>query len=1142
MPRRRYLAGACLYTLLLLYGSLFPFSNWHSHADHFAFLSAWPSARPSLPDLLINVLAYLPLGVLLRTGLRGTGIAGLLLSTLVGGALSLCVEATQTHLPQRVPAISDVVMNTLGTFAGALMAHWIRPGSLAARLWTRFRSQRFQPGPLNTLALAAVGLWVLSQTAPLVPSFDLGNIRDGLKPLARTLAAPETLNAAKCLATLLAIAGLAVLTKTVALPRQRLAGPFFVFVLAVLLAKIPIVTRQISLEALLAVCAGVPLGFSLARLWRAGRPVLALALILMALVLTETTPGTGAAHRFNWTPFAAHLENSLTGAVAILEMIWPYFALAVASRLAWPEAGLTRRLATVAACAALSFALEWFQQTLPGRSPDITAVLIATCSAAFVLLQRHQADTAPPNVSPARVPPRFAPVPGALVLALGGVGSVLLALWTSSSVPRETGLDQSTQAKLPAPETLTPVHLPGFRTAHPRLPVPSAADIATLKARNPDFLSMHLNRARKGEGDLGSAILAARLMPGSQDANLIARRALQLNPTYRGNDETKPIALAYDWLYDQIDPALREKLRDKAIEACHYQIKVIREERMSPYNVFLYNSPLQALMACAIAVYADSPAAEPVMAFTADYWKNRVLPAWRQVGGHHGGWHEGGEYVGVGIGQALYQLPNMWRTATGEDYLRSEPAIRGFLDFLVYRQRPDNTAFRWGDIAFTQRQVSDALALAIEFQHKAAYSLWPGRPHEPTSWPWGPLSDPDMIDTQAARSLPTTRLFDGIGMLVARSDWSPEATYLTFKAGDNFWSHSHLDQGAFTLYKGAELALDSGCYCNYGSDHHLNYAYQSIAHNLITVTDPADTVPMPPRKDKPPRPIANDGGQRRVGSGWGIDAAPLDRDEWERKRSTFHTGRIATVFEQDGLTVAVADITPAYTNERSGDGRFADRTRRVERMWRVFAYDRPSDTVLIYDDVRASRPEFVKRWLLHSQTRPTLGAAGFVVERHPGPQPARLHATVLFPQAALLNTIGGPGFEYFVDERNYDEGGAVQRDMAKQKPNGLEAGAWRVELSPPQAREADQFLVALQPTLGERRPVQVERLSEAERLGARIVDGTRVVTLWFEPGRFGCTLDIQDARGTRHHRIEPAAEAHDAPSWLERVRHLLPGA
>jgi hypothetical protein len=309
-------------------------------------------------------------------------------------------------------------------------------------------------------------------------------------------------------------------------------------------------------------------------------------------------------------------------------------------------------------------------------------------------------------------------------------------------------------------------------------------------------------------------------------------------------------------------------------------IDFIRKERLSPYNVILYNSPFQALMACSLAIYGDDPRSDQIMRFTFDLWKNRVLPAWRQIMGRNGGWHEGGEYVSIGIGQAVYQLPAMWRHATGEDLFATEPGIRGFLDFLVYRIRPDGTHFRWGDGNVFDRIVPDAVPLALELRHAAAYNLRAPQANTPSGWPWGPITGPALIDPSAVAMLPLTRYFDGIGMLVARSDWTPQATYVTFKAGDNFWSHVHLDQGAFTIYKGGPLAIDSGFYGpRYGSDHHMNYAYQAIAHNTITVTDPDDTVSAPGMEKL--RPIANDGGQRRTGSGWGVEAAPLDRAEWE---------------------------------------------------------------------------------------------------------------------------------------------------------------------------------------------------------------------------------------------------------------------
>jgi hypothetical protein len=381
-------------------------------------------------------------------------------------------------------------------------------------------------------------------------------------------------------------------------------------------------------------------------------------------------------------------------------------------------------------------------------------------------------------------------------------------------------------------------------------------------------------------------------------------------------------------------------------------------------------------------------------------------------------------------------------------------------------------------------------------------------------------------------------------MIVARSDWSPEATYVTFKAGDNYWSHSHLDQGAFTIYKGGELAIDSGFYGpTYGSDHHMNYTYQAIAHNLVTVTDPKDTVPAP-GKDKP-RPIANDGGQRRVGSGWGVEAAPLDRSEWEAKRDIYHTATMGPLLDKGGLVVAAADITPAYTNRRSGDGTFSARTRRVERFWRIFGYDRVDDVVVVFDQVTATKGSFRKRWLLHTIDAPSLSSGGFSItvapQDRPGHGGGRLEGKVLLPKDAVINAVGGRGLEFFVDDRNYDENGALYEALRKAGASNVEPGGWRIEVSPPRDETEDMFLVVLLPLAGNKPPVHRVRLLESgKRVGCEIAGPNRTTRWWFEPGLNEATVEVSAGTDSyRYHVSLPESNPAVATGWLNRIRNVF---
>ena len=745
------------------------------------------------------------------------------------------------------------------------------------------------------------------------------------------------------------------------------------------------------------------------------------------------------------------------------------------------------------------------------------------------------------------------PKSSGFLLALVASALGLVACLAGSPLNGRTGpepaLDEHTLWKLPPAEQAPPARLARFKRTHPRLPAPTEADYDFLLRANRSFLELQRTRAAGGTGDLNSAILMARLEPGSQNLDVLRERLLALKFDGRGAEQTKPLALAYDWLYAQWRPADRRALLEKALDGCKYEIRLIREQRLSPYNVILYNAPLQALMACAIATYRDDARAGPVMNFTTDYWLKRVLPVWRQVMGRNGGWHEGGEYVGIGIGKAIYELPAMWRRATGEDLFAAEPGIRGFLDFLVYRKRPDGTDFRWGDGAWFNRIVPDRMALALEYSNAAAYSLRPPpKAPVPSAWPWGPLTDTLLYDPGASARLPLARLFDGLGLLVARSDWSPDATYVTFKAGDNFWSHSHLDQGAFTIYKGGALAIDSGLYGpKYGSDHHMNYTYQTIAHNTITVTDPNDSVPDP-RKKGQARPIANDGGQRRIGSGWGVEAAPLDRGEWEAKREIYHTASMGTLLDKDGLSVVVADITPAYTNRESGRGTFSARTRRVVRFWRTFGYDRVDDVVVVFDQVISTKASFRKRWLLHTIEAPHVTARGFSVsvpaQDRPGHAGGRLEGKVLLPRRALIEAIGGPGFEFFVDGKNYDENGKLEEIIKKLGPNRDEPGAWRVEVSPPRDETGDLFLVVLLPTkLGVHSTDRVRLLESGNKVGCEIVGPKRTTRWWFEPGQNQVDIDVAAGGEWRSYRAEGmAAPASARPNWFEQLKRSIRAA
>jgi hypothetical protein len=204
-------------------------------------------------------------------------------------------------------------------------------------------------------------------------------------------------------------------------------------------------------------------------------------------------------------------------------------------RTAWLGGGL--------AIAALTFALEWMQQSIPGRFADITDVLLAAAgwTLPWLLTDTRGRVVRIENVPIPRMTRWALPVLVAAVTLLGAAG------WTIGSAVR-IDTDERGRAMLPTPESLAPIALPGFKQKHPRLPHPSMDDIARLRMENPEWFNQMRRRAHNG--DFYAITLLARIEPGSQNLTRLHERLLQEQYSYRG-EQASPLRLAYDWLYDQ---------------------------------------------------------------------------------------------------------------------------------------------------------------------------------------------------------------------------------------------------------------------------------------------------------------------------------------------------------------------------------------------------------------------------------------------------------------------------------------------------------------------------------------------------------------------------------------------------------------
>ncbi|RYF65714.1 MAG: VanZ family protein, partial [Comamonadaceae bacterium] len=110
---------ALAYAALIVYASLYPFSEWRDQGiAPWAYLSApWPKYWTGF-DFGINVAGYVPLGFLmalavLRTRPGAGGWQAVLRAGLAGSAVSFAMETLQSYLPARIPSNVDLGLNSL---------------------------------------------------------------------------------------------------------------------------------------------------------------------------------------------------------------------------------------------------------------------------------------------------------------------------------------------------------------------------------------------------------------------------------------------------------------------------------------------------------------------------------------------------------------------------------------------------------------------------------------------------------------------------------------------------------------------------------------------------------------------------------------------------------------------------------------------------------------------------------------------------------------------------------------------------------------------------------------------------------------------------------------------------------------------
>lgn len=181
------LAGA--YALLVVYASLYPFTEWRNQeiAPWEFLFAGWPRYWTGF-DLAANVAGYVPLGFLLALSFIRRGhvryfashpnLASIAVAVLAGTLLSFVMEAIQNYMPSRVASNVDFGLNVAGTLIGAVLATALE---LAGTIdhWSRFRERWFIPEARGALVLTA--LWPFALLFPAAVPLGLGQVLERLE-------------------------------------------------------------------------------------------------------------------------------------------------------------------------------------------------------------------------------------------------------------------------------------------------------------------------------------------------------------------------------------------------------------------------------------------------------------------------------------------------------------------------------------------------------------------------------------------------------------------------------------------------------------------------------------------------------------------------------------------------------------------------------------------------------------------------------------------------------------------------------------------------------------------------------------------------------------------------------------------------
>jgi len=297
---------------------------------------------------------------------------------------------------------------------------------------------------------------------------------------------------------------------------------------------------------------------------------------------------------------------------------------------------------------------------------------------------------------------------------------------------------------------------------------------------------------------------------------------------------------AYDWTYELFTPEEREIVNKSMIRRAaqfYERLKYSTDSEYHVYNRGSHEERISGFLGEAAIVFSDeTDEAEDWLKYVLTIHWN-LWPAWAK---DDGGWHQGPSYWTAYESNVLHFITAL-NKATGvnliqKDFFQNTPY------YILYTNPPYARLSPFGDGENNPPSGSTAEVMynyssLLNDPYIRWYADYMGVGHGKNIL--GILLKNADIKGKSPTDLPQSRYFPGVGLVSLHTNFgnAEEDIHFLFHS-DPFGgvSHGHPDQNAFTIEAfGEALAIASGYYPWYGSDHHMNWQRQTKSSNSITI-------------------------------------------------------------------------------------------------------------------------------------------------------------------------------------------------------------------------------------------------------------------------------------------------------------------